>query len=133
MRRLLPVVACLLPLLVYAQDDTENAVELEVRPVLCVTDSRNPSCELSFVVSWESLQRDYYCVFNEFEEEPLRCWEEAISGRTTDERLVENSFAFWMTRDDLEARLAEVIVEVLQLDTGDRRRRRRTRHVWDIN
>lgn len=127
------MLVCLLPAIAFAQDNAESEVQLVVKPVLCVTDNRNPSCELSFVVTWESVTRDYYCVFNDFDEAPLRCWEEASSGRATDERNVENSFAFWMTGDDLESRLAEVAVEVLRLDSEDRRRRRRTRHVWDIN
>jgi hypothetical protein len=38
-----------------------------------------------------------------------------------------------MTGLDTAARLAQVDVEVLHLDSDDRRRRRRTRHVWDIN
>jgi hypothetical protein len=131
-RRLLLIVF-LLPHLSLAQEGSEREVELEVKPVLCVTDSRNPSCELSFVVRWRSVTRDYYCVFNDFGDGPLNCWEEAMAGETTDERDVEQSFTFWMTGEDLERRLAEVAVEVLQLDSGDRRRKRRTRHVWDIN
>jgi hypothetical protein len=38
-----------------------------------------------------------------------------------------------MTGTDPEARLAQVDVEVLRMDSDDRRRKRRTRHVWDIN
>jgi hypothetical protein len=125
--------ACIVPALAWAQDDAETEVRLEVKPVLCVTDNRNPSCELLFAVAWESVTRDYYCVFNDFAEGPLRCWEEANSGQTTDERNVANSFTFWMTGEDLVNRLAEVAVEVLHLESDDRRRRRRTRHVWDIN
>jgi hypothetical protein len=37
-----------------------------------------------------------------------------------------------MTGNDDESLLAMVAVEVLRMDTGDRRRKRRNRHVWDI-
>jgi hypothetical protein len=46
---------------------------------------------------------------------------------------VRENFSYWMTDSDPDSRLAEVTVEVLRMDSGDRRRRRRTRHVWDIN
>jgi hypothetical protein len=147
--RLRLILACLLPALAHAQsgagndplndaandaaNDAESGLRLDVKPVLCVTDNRNPSCELSFLVTWESVTRGYYCVFNDFDENPLRCWEQAKAGQTRDERRVQDSFTFWMTGDDLESRLAEVAVEVLRLQTDDRRRRRRARHVWDLN
>ena len=38
-----------------------------------------------------------------------------------------------MTAEEYSVRLAAVTVEVLRMDSDDRRRRRRTRHVWDIN
>jgi hypothetical protein len=72
-------------------------------------------------------------VFNDFSEGPLRCWEQASAGSTTDERNFEDSFTFWMTGEDLQSRLTEVVIEVLHLESGDRRRQRRTRHVWDIH
>jgi hypothetical protein len=37
-----------------------------------------------------------------------------------------------MAGEDKESPLAVVAVEVLRMDTGDRRRKRRSRHVWDI-
>jgi hypothetical protein len=45
---------------------------------------------------------------------------------------VNEEFRFWMAGDDRESPLAVVVVEVLQLDNNDRRRKRRNRHVWDI-
>ena len=132
MRLLLVMLALLVPAIASAQDTAASEVRLEVKPVLCVTDNRNPSCDLSFLITWQSGTTGYYCVFNDFSEGPLRCWSEERSGRMTDDRTVDESFTFWMTGEDLARRLAEVAVEVLRLDSDDRRRRRRTRHVWDI-
>ncbi len=131
MRRVLPLLL-LAPSLILAQPPGD-AIELEVKPVLCVTDNRNPSCEVEFIISWQSGATGYYCVFNDFSDDPLRCWAEQRAGQTSDERTVDESFTFWMTGEDLARRLAEVEVEVLRLDSDDRRRRRRTRHVWDLN
>jgi len=131
--RLLPAITMLLPAIAVAQDAEEDEVRLDVKPVLCVTDNRNPNCDLSFLVVWQSRRTGYYCVFNDFGDDPLRCWSEERTGRMTDDRTIDEGFTFWMTGEDLARRLAEVDVEVLRLDSDDRRRKRRTRHVWDIN
>ncbi len=108
-------------------------MELTVKPVLCIIDSRNPSCEMSFIVMWRSGSSGYYCLYNDFGDAPVRCWTEEREGQLTDERDVRQAFSFWMTSADGEVRLAQVDVEVLRMDSDDRRRKRRTRHVWDIN
>ncbi len=108
-------------------------MQLSVKPVLCITDNRNPVCNLTFVVVWQSDAVGYYCLFSEDGETPLRCWREARDGETRDERTVSENFIYWMAGPDATPRLAQVAVEVLHLDSSDRRRKRRTRHVWDIN
>jgi len=127
------VLCFLLPTIALGQEPPNGSVRLEVKPVLCVTDNRNPSCDLSFLIMWQSSTIGYYCLFSDFGDGPLRCWAEERLGQMTDERTFDESFTFWMTGEDLASRLAEVDVEVLRLDSDDRRRRRRTRHVWDIN
>ena len=124
-----------LSLLVLALMPTAQAddMKLSVKPLLCITDNRNTVCEVSFLVVWESRERGYYCLFNDFGELPIRCWTEEREGQLTDDRTVRESFSFWMTGADTADKLAEVRVEVLHMDSDDRRRKRRTRHVWDIN
>lgn len=124
----------LLPLTSVADTDVaEQSMQLTVKPVLCITDKRTPSCQMSFLVLWESAQTGYYCLFSDFGKAPIRCWTSELSGRTKDERIVQNDFRYWMQDDNSELQLAVVTVEVLRLDSDDRRRKRRTRHVWDIN
>lgn len=131
---------CRIPLLVLllatpfaAGDARAEDVTLTVKPVLCITDKRNPSCRMSFLIVWQSGTTGYYCLFNDFGTAPVRCWSEDREGRLTDERTVHTDFSYWMTGTDRETRLARVDVEVLRMDSDDRRRKRRTRHVWDIN
>ena len=111
----------------------DHQVELTVKPVLCITDRRSPTCEMSFLVYWQSQSKGYYCVFNDFETAPLRCWEDDDEGRMTDDRDVSEDFEFWVTDKEHSVPLAVVAVEVLRMDSDDRRRRRRVRHVCDIN
>ena len=131
--RLLVIFALLFPALASGQDQTGDDMRLTVKPVLCVTDNRNPSCDMSFLVVWRSGETGYYCLYNDFAEAPVRCWSEERAGRLNDNRIVRENFSFWMTGSDPDNRLAEVTVEVLRMGSDDRRRKRRTRHVWDIN
>jgi Protein of unknown function (DUF3019) len=131
--RLLLALALLLPALTSAAESEGEEMRLTVRPVLCITDSRNPGCEMSFLVVWSSGTTGYYCLFNDFAEAPVRCWNEERTGRLNDERTVLENFSYWMTGSDRSSRLVQVDVEVLRMDSDDRRRKRRKRHVWDIN
>lgn len=133
MYRLAILLLLLMPVFSVAETDNDASMRLNVKPVLCIIDNRNPRCELAFLVVWESERSDFYCLFNDFVEDPLHCWIDEQSGQIDDQRSVDTSFSYWMTDRDTENRLAVIAVEVLRMDTGDRRRKRRTRHVWDIN
>jgi hypothetical protein len=114
-------------------DVGDGSMRLIVKPVLCIIDKKTPSCDMSFLVLWESAQSGYYCLYNDFGEAPVRCWNDERAGRTEDERNVQEDFQYWMANDRNEQQLAAVKVEVLRMDSDDRRRKRRTRHVWDLN
>ena len=131
--RLLVILALLLPVLAVADESNSDDMQMTVKPLLCITDNRNPSCDMSFLVVWRSITTGYYCLFSDFTDAPMRCWNEERSGQLDDNRTVTQNFSYWMTGTNEGARLAEVTVEVLRLDSDDRRRRRRNRHVWDIN
>lgn len=130
--RLLVILVLLLPALAVAEEASDD-MTLTVKPLLCVTDNLNPSCDMSFLIVWQSIATGYYCLFSDFTDAPMYCWSEERTGELNDDRTVTQDFSFWMTGTDAGARLAEVKVEVLRMDSDDRRRRRRTRHVWDIN
>ena len=131
--RLLGLLALLLPALAIGNEATTNDMQLTVKPLLCVTDNRNPSCDMSFLIMWQNIATGYYCLFSDLTDAPMRCWNEERTGELNDDRTVTQNFSYWMTGSEARTRLAEVNVEVLRLDSDDRRRRRRTRHVWDLN
>lgn len=133
MRRLLALSLLLLPALAVAESDGDSTMRLSVKPVLCITDKRTPRCEMSFLIVWQSGVNGYYCLFSDFNEVPVRCWSEERTGTLNDDQSVQGNFSYWMTGDDHDYRLAQVNIEVLRMDSDDRRRRRRNRHVWDIN
>lgn len=107
------------------------AVDLEVKPMLCIIDRRTPACDLSFLVFWQSDRAVDLCLFNDFVREPLDCWTEQRLGEYTERRSIRGDFRYWLTGGGTGMELAAVTVEVLRKDE-DRRRRRRSRHVWDL-
>lgn len=110
----------------------EPRVSLSVKPVLCITDNREESCALSILVSWHSSRAGRYCLHNDFSDGPLRCWELAEAGMHVEERVVDDTFSYWLVDGASDARLAEATLDVLSADLDDRRRHRQRRHVWDI-
>jgi Protein of unknown function (DUF3019) len=123
-----------LPALVNAQpnDRAPPRVDLTVKPTLCVVDERTPECDIAFLVTWRSDRSGRYCLFNDLATAPLQCWNELTAGEHAEQRLVREEFRYSITGRDTATELAGVTVEVLRMDVGDRRRNRRTRHVWDL-
>jgi hypothetical protein len=110
----------------------ERRVTLSVRPLLCITDSREEPCELSILVTWRSDRAGSFCLHNELSSEPIQCWQRAASGMVVEERAVRETFSYWLTDGLSDARLAEATLDVMTTESGDRRRHRPRRHVWDI-
>ena len=125
----------LLPLAVLADDagDAGDAeASLTVKPLLCIVDARTPRCAIRFDIRWQSRETGYYCVNSSLDSEALRCWEQARSGRHEDDRDVAETFRYWLDRGAGHPELASATVEILRKDSDDRRRRRRTKYVWDL-
>jgi hypothetical protein len=107
-------------------------VRLVVKPMLCVIDKGAASCVVTFDIRWKSVRAAEYCLNDEAQPTPLRCWPSVSSGEHRQERIVTEDFAYWLTPPAGTQRAAEVKVEVLRVGSDDRRRERRTRHVWDV-
>ena len=110
----------------------EPPLKLAVKPVLCVLDKDATSCKMSFDIRWKSVLAGEYCLNDSFLTAPLRCWASARAGDTKVERVVSEDFRFWLGAPAGAEHLAEVKVSVLRVGSTDRRRERRTRHVWDV-
>jgi hypothetical protein len=107
-------------------------VKLIVKPLLCVIDKDETACTINFDVRWKSPLAAEYCLNDSARPAPLRCWPRADSGEHTQERVVSEDFVFWLSPPAGTERVAEAKVEVLRVGSDDRRRGRRTRHVWDV-
>ena len=108
------------------------AARLIVKPLLCVTENETSSCSMTFDIRWESDVAAEICLNDSAQGAPLRCWTSAITGTHTHERVVSEAFVYWLGLQGGVQHLAEVKIEVLRLDSADRRRERRSRHVWDV-
>ena len=110
----------------------EPPLKLVVKPVLCVLDKDATSCNMSFDIRWKSVLAGDYCLNDSFLSAPLRCWAGAQTGEERVQREVSEDFQFWLGTPTDTAHLAEVKVSVPRVGSTDRRRERRTRHVWDV-
>jgi len=108
------------------------AARLLVKPLLCVLDSDAAACSMTFNIRWRSPMAAEYCLNDSALSTPLRCWPSALSGSFAQQRAVSEPFFYWLGVPGSTQRTAEVKIEVLRLDSADRRRERRTRHVWDV-
>ena len=105
---------------------------LSVKPLLCVIDKDEVACTINFDVRWKSTLPAEYCLNDSARSTPLRCWPRADAGEHTQERVVSEDFIFWLSPPTGTERVAEAKIEVLRVGSDDRRRERRTRHVWDV-
>jgi hypothetical protein len=83
-------------------------------------------------VQWESAYTGHFCLKDDDGATPLRCWEQDTFGHFDEERVVVNSFSYWLTTPGHDPPLAEAKVELMTIDSSDRRRNRRNRHAWSI-
>ena len=109
-----------------------GSVSLTVKPLLCITDKREESCALAIMVAWRSTAPGNFCLHNDLENAPLRCWTLADAGMLIDQRSVSETFRYWITDDVSAGLLAEAALDVMTADSEDRRRQRPRRHVWNI-
>jgi hypothetical protein len=107
-------------------------VKLGVKPLLCVIDKGASSCMMSFDIRWKSVLASDYCLNDSTKTDPVRCWARTLNGAVLQERQVSEEFIYWLGAPGGADHLAEVKVSVLRVDSDDRRRERRTRHVWDV-
>lgn len=109
-----------------------SPVKLGVKPLLCVVDKGASSCIMSFDIRWKSTRTGEYCLNDSAKPEPVHCWSPALAGVVLQEREVSEEFVYWLGAPGGSDHLSEVKVSVLRVDSADRRRERRTRHVWDV-
>jgi hypothetical protein len=107
-------------------------VRLAVKPLLCVVDKAASTCMMSFDIRWKSALANEYCINDSTQPGPVHCWARATSGALAQQREVGEEFVWWLGAPGDAERLAEVKVTVLRVGSADRRRERRTRHVWDV-
>jgi hypothetical protein len=129
-RLALLIATCLMALPAVGADPAP--VRLNVKPLLCVLDKNAASCAVTFDIRWKSVLPAEYCLNDEAQPTPLRCWPKALAGEHRQERLVTQDFFFWLSPGAGNERVAEAKIEVLRVGSADRRRERRSRHVWDV-
>jgi hypothetical protein len=132
-RRILGTLALLLAVVSFPAGAAEPPVKLAVKPLLCVLDKDATSCTMTCDIRWRSLIAGEFCLNDTLQPEPRICWGSGqTAGRTTERRVVSEELMYWLGVPTGTERLSEVKISVLRVGSTDRRRERRTRHVWDV-
>ena len=105
---------------------------LRVKPVLCIAARESATCATVFQIDWRSARPGNYCLASDNRPLALQCWTQASAGEHRDSVIVTQDFYYWITEPDSTQKLSAVKVELLRLQSEDRRRERRSRHVWDV-
>jgi hypothetical protein len=126
------LLVCLLAVCLPAAGADVPAARLMVKPLLCVTERESDVCSMNFDIRWKSTIAAEYCLNDSAQSTPLYCWARALTGTHSHKREVKEAFIYWLGAPGGAQRAAEVKIEVLRLDSADRRRDRRMRHVWDV-
>jgi hypothetical protein len=129
---LLAVLLLVFPALVSPARAADPPVKLIIKPLLCVIDKGATDCVVTFDIRWKSVRAGEYCLNDSVQATPLRCWPSALNGDMKHERQFSEDFRFWLGAPAGGERISEVKIEVLRVGSDDRRRERRSRHVWDV-
>jgi hypothetical protein len=132
-RRILGACTLMLAFASFPAGAAEPPVKLAVKPLLCVLDKDATSCTMTFDIRWKSLIAGEFCLNDTLAAEPRMCWGSGqTAGSTRERREVSEEFMYWLGVPAGTERLSEVKISVLRVGSTDRRRERRTRHVWDV-
>lgn len=115
-----------------AANSDPDVPTLRVRPVLCIADRQGDTCATVFQIDWRSTRPGNFCLGSDNQRAPLRCWNQAAAGAHRDNIVVTQDFYYWLSEAENPRKLSPVKVELLRLHSDDRRRERRSRHVWDV-
>jgi hypothetical protein len=132
LHRLVAALLLVSPALAAPAAAAEPPVKLIIKPLLCVIDKGATDCVVTFDIRWKSVRPGEYCLNDSVQPAPLRCWSSALNGDMKHERTFSEDFRFWLGVPAGRERLSEVKIEVLRVGSEDRRRERRSRHVWDV-
>lgn len=65
----------------HADDVGVNAVQLQLKPNRCVALHQGQVCYQNIQLSWSAQQVSNYCLYQQFAEAPLYCWQGVVVGQ----------------------------------------------------
>ncbi|MGI9287117.1 MAG: DUF3019 domain-containing protein [Pseudomonadales bacterium] len=120
-----------MPLYLSAEQSPATA-ELHIKPKLCVRGTSADQCELTVKIKWTGNEIGEYCLYSDFSDAPLRCWQRDASGQLQDQVSIKADLNYWLAWQPSDDELARRTLKVLTAKSDDRRRSRRRRHVWSV-
>lgn len=127
--RLLFFCVCVLAMLllggvVSAADNVlPNTMQLQSKPNRCVALHQGQVCYQDVVLSWQVDQASEYCLYQQYAEQPLHCWQTASSGQYRYAFASDSSVALQLVNTQTNTIVAETQVEVAWVYKANTRRK----------
>lgn len=107
-----------------ALDQQPSVASLVTSPGVCVLQDEQQRCETQVAFLWEVPEKDNYCLWEEGQSQPLRCWQQSWSG-TWQVQLTATDSKTYILRTEKQLEISRTTIRVIgALEQRIRARRR---------
>ena len=142
LKSVMPLVLFLMATFTHAQETTVPAklptkaslvASIVASPNACTLEPLEEVCEMTFHVIWDTPEEGNYCLFEDNEDEPLKCWIETNRGSVELEfsgHILEEYKMYLLLNSKTEITVATVTVPISGTLKQRQRAQRRRRGFW---
>ena len=106
-----------------ADDAVIESAQLQLKPHRCVALHQGQMCYQTVQLSWSANQQDNYCLYQQFNEAPLYCWQGVATGQYQYEFVSDSSVQLQLINIQTNAVVATATVEVAWVYKANTRRK----------
>ncbi|WP_020210448.1 DUF3019 domain-containing protein [Gilvimarinus chinensis] len=111
--------------------DEAAAVQLEIRPSLCILERGEQVCDDEVQISWSAEQSYSACLYASGSQKPIRCWEHSRNGNYTSMLAAQDDIYFQLI-DTAEAQRKVLASAAFEVVADAQKYRRRRRNPWSF-
>lgn len=106
-----------------ANDAVIESAQLQLKPHRCVALHQGQVCYQTVQLSWSASQPANYCLYQQFNEAPLYCWQNAAAGQHRYEFASDSSVQLQLINIQTNSVVATATVEVAWVYKANTRRK----------
>lgn len=107
----------------YADDVVIESAQLQLKPHRCVALHQGQMCYQTVQLSWSANQQNNYCLYQQFNEAPLYCWQGVAAGQYQYEFVSDSSVQLQLINIQTNAVVATATVAVAWVYKANTRRK----------